>query len=121
MSRLTWRDVEGVYLQATTQRGGDYAVLDTSRLSYRRIGFEAHFAPPHRRSVMVEWASLGVFPDIASAKKRCAAHFLGEPYIPLERSVMPPRVKRKKNCELLLLGFKSCSHRWTSDKAGELR
>jgi hypothetical protein len=65
---------------------------------------------------MVEWVSLGVFPDITSAKKRCAAHFLGDHYIPLERSVMPPRVERKKSRELVLLGFKSSSHRWISDE-----
>jgi hypothetical protein len=117
--RLTWRDVEGVYIQATTQRGGDYAVLDTSRLSYRRTGFEAHYAPPRRKREMPEWLPLGVFPDVVSAKQRCSAHFLGDQYIPLERSVMPPRAKRKKSRELLLLGFKSCGHRWTSDVTGE--
>jgi hypothetical protein len=92
VSRLIWRDIEGVYLQTTT-RSGDYAVLNLVWL--KRTGYEALFSPPHRRSVMPVWISLGVFPDVASAKKRCAAHFLGEPYIPLERSVMPPRVKRK--------------------------
>ena len=88
LEKLTWCDVEGVYLQAT-HRDGDYAVLDTSKLSYRRTGFEAHFAPPHRKCELPEWLPLGVFPDIASAKQRCVAHFLGTAYVPLEHSVMP--------------------------------
>ena len=121
MSRLTtWCNVEGVYLQTTT-RGGDYAILDLAQLGHR-IGYSAHFSPPHRKCELPEWLPLGVFPDIASAKKRCAAHFSGDRYIPLERSMVPPRAKWKKNREpVLLLGFKSCSHRWTSDKAGELQ
>lgn len=114
--RLTWCDVEGVYLHATT-RSGDLCRLNLVWLN--RTGYEAHFAPPHRKCELPEWLPLGVFPDIASAKQRCAAHFLGTAYVPLERSMMPPRVKRKKSRGLLLLGFKSCSHRWTSDKAGE--
>jgi hypothetical protein len=96
---LTWCDVEGVYLCATTKRSGDYAVLNLAWL--KRTGYEAHFAPPHRRNVLPVWVSLGVFPDVASAKKRCAAHFLGDQYIPLARSVMPPRVKRKNEPEVL--------------------
>src|SRR5271168_3774802 len=114
MIKLTWRDdFAALCLQATTQRGGEYAVLDLAQLGHR-IGFAAHFSPPHRKREMPEWLPLGVFPDVISAKNRCSAHFLGTAYIPLEHSVMPPRAKRERSRELVLLGFKSCGHRWTS-------
>jgi hypothetical protein len=82
--RLTWRDdFEGFYLQATTQRGGDYAVLDLEQLGYSD-GYGARYSPPHRRSVMPEWISLGKFRTIGAAQRRCEAHFTGEAYTPLE-------------------------------------
>jgi hypothetical protein len=114
MVMLTWRNVGGFYLQASPRSGGDYAVVDLARLRRRRTGFEAHHAPLHRRGVMVNWISLGVFPDIVSAQQRCLAHLLGDQYTPLARCVMPPRAKRKKS-RVLLLGYKSSSHRWASD------
>jgi hypothetical protein len=94
--KLTWRDdFNGLTLVASTPQAGEYAVLDLAQLGHR-IGYAAHFSPPHRKREMPEWLPLGVFPDIISAKKRCASHFLGTSYIPLERSLMPPRPKRKE-------------------------
>jgi hypothetical protein len=113
LGKLTWRDdFAGLCLQASMQHAGDYAILDLAQLGHR-IGYSANFSPPHRRSEMPEWLPLGVFPDVISAKKRCAAHFLGTAYVPVERSLTPPRVKRKKSRELLLLGYMSCG---TSDE-----
>jgi hypothetical protein len=80
---LTWRNVGGFYLQASPRSGGDYAVVDLARLRRRRTGFEAHHAPLHRRGVMVNWISLGVFPDIVSAQQRCLAHLLRRSIYPI--------------------------------------
>jgi hypothetical protein len=85
LGKLTWRDdFEALCLQATTRRGGDYAVLDLEQLGYSD-GYGARYSPAHRRNVMPDWISLGKFRTIEAAQQRCEAHFTGEAYTPLER------------------------------------
>jgi hypothetical protein len=87
VSKLHWENnFAGLALQASTPRDGAYAVLDMSGLGYSD-GYAARFSPPHRRSVMPEWLSLGKFRTIEAAQRRCEAHFTGAAYTPLAASV----------------------------------
>jgi hypothetical protein len=92
MIKLHWENNFANLVLQTTTHAGEYAVLDLAQLGHR-IGYAAHFSPPHRKRELPEWLPLGVFPDVVSAQQRCSAHFLGTAYIPLERSVMPQQEK----------------------------
>jgi hypothetical protein len=115
LEKLTWcDDFGGLAIQATTPHAGAYAVLDRAQLGCSD-GYGARYAPAHSRSVRPDWHTLGDgFRSVEAAQKRCLEHFSGMPYTPLERGIsLPPRVKRKKNRDLVLLGYMSCG---TSDE-----
>ena len=88
---LTWRDIEGVYIVASTPHNGSYAVIDLRQLGHR-AGFGARFAPAHRRNTLPSWTGLGDFGSRSEACRRCESHHSGQAYIPCE-----PTAKEYRN------------------------